>query len=381
MSLMKGISRRQLLRLAAGVPLSGLAACSLGTAGRVSGNAFRVTLSGQALMEHSLCEDPYEGFDQVIMELQTGRFVFTDLEVAIRTPDSGEPTREPLFLHGAEPAVLGCLRRMGFNLLALSNNHAWDFGTAGILATRSEVIRAGFTCAGSGADIVEATAAGITLDRPRAALVAAATGKIRDGAAAGGTTAGINEIRMHSAGQLDTADVARNLAAITKARELADVVIAYLHNHHWGEGMTVTQPWAREYAYKCVDAGADIFVSHGAPLLHGIEIYRGKVLLHGLGSLVFHSRTGVGHYPAEVWESAIVHCDFDAGRLSGVQVVPVMLNETGDDPDRHLQTRGRPRLASGLPADRILTRLAGLSHDFGVALNINGSRALVENLP
>lgn len=374
---MSGISRRRLLQLAAGLPLSGLVAFTREGRAGGSGSTFRVTLSGQALMKHSLCDDPYDGLNDLMQELQKGQVVFTDLEVAILTADSGEPTRDTIFLHGAEPEVLGCLRQMGFNLLALSNNHAWDFGTAGVLATRAEVMRAGFAFAGSGTDIVGATAAGLSGTTPQVALVAAATGKIREGAAAGIGTAGINEIRMQTPGQLDTADVDRNLAAISAARKEAACVIAYLHNHQWGEDMTVTQPWARAYARKCVDAGADVFVSHGAPLLHGIEIYREKVLLHGLGSLVFQSRTEVGHYPKEVWESAIVHCDFKAGRLVRVQVVPVVLNETGDDPERHLQTRGRPRLATGPRAAKILERLASLSEPFDASLSIEGDKALI----
>jgi len=313
-----------------------------------------------------------------VLELQKGQVVFTDLEVAIRTADSGEPTRDKLFLHGAGPEVLDCLRQMGFNLLALANNHAWDFGTAGVLATRSEVIRAGFACAGSGTDIAQASRAGLTATRPRVALVAAATGKIREGAAAGINTAGINEIRMPSPGHLDTDDVSRSLAAISAAGRAADYVIACLHNHQWGDDMRVTRPWAREFAQKCIDAGADVFVSHGAPLLHGIEIYRGKVLLHGLGSLVFQSRTEIGHYPAEVWQSAIVHCDFTDGALRDVQIVPVSLNETGDDPDRHLLTRGRPRLATGAPAAQILERLSSLSEVFGAALHVSGDRAQIK---
>jgi poly-gamma-glutamate synthesis protein (capsule biosynthesis protein) len=367
---MTGISRRRLLQLAAGLPLSGLFASLREGRAEDSEQSFRITLSGQALMAHPLCDDPYDGLPELMRELQKGQVVFTDLEVAIRTADSGEPTRDTIFLHGAEPVVLGCLRQMGFSLLALSNNHAWDFGTAGVLATRAEVMRAGFACAGSGVDIAEASNAGLSDTRPPVALVAAATGKIREGAAAGAGTAGINEIRMQTPGRLNNADVSRNLEAISAARKQAAYVIAYLHNHQWGEDMTVTQAWAREYARNCVDAGADIFVSHGAPLLHGIEIYRDKVLLHGLGSLVFQSKTEIGHYPKEVWESAIVHCDFDAGQLVCVQVVPVVLNETGDDPCRHLLTRGRPRLAAGPQAAAILERLANLSKPLGASLKI-----------
>jgi poly-gamma-glutamate capsule biosynthesis protein CapA/YwtB (metallophosphatase superfamily) len=273
-------------------------------------------------------------------------------------------------LHGRFPEGL-------VNLLALSNNHDWDFGTAGVLATRAEVIRAGFAFAGSGADIVETSTAGLSGITPKVALVAAATGKIREGTAAGIGTTGVNEIRMQTPWQLEKADVDRNLAAINAARKEAAHVIAYLHNHQWGEDMTITQPWARSYARKCVDAGAVLFCQPWGPLLHGIEIYREKVLFHGLGSLVLQSRTEVGYYPKEVWESAIMHCDFKAGRLVRVQVVPVVLNETGDDPSRDLQTRGWPRLATGPQAEIILERLANMSKSFGASLSIEGSKALV----
>ena len=377
---MTGLSRRRFLQLAAGLPLPGIVACTSPRPFEEPSGLFRVTLSGQMLMAHSLCASPYLGLTELMAELRKGQVVFTDLEVPIHTPASGKPTREGMFLHGTGPEALDCIRRMGFNLLALSNNHAWDYGTAGVLATRAEVIRAGFACAGSGRNLAEASAAGLTNTRPRVALVSAASGKIREGAAAGTKTAGINEIKMTSPGQLDINDVARNLAAISEARKNAAIVIAYLHNHHWGEDMAVTKAWAREYAHKCVDAGADIFVSHGAPLLHGIEMYRGRLLLHGLGSLVFHSRTDPGHYPPEVWETVIVHCDFTGSRLSGVQLVPVVLNEIGDDPVHHLQTRGRPKLATGADALRILQRLSSKSAAFGVTLDIDGSSAMVNGL-
>jgi poly-gamma-glutamate capsule biosynthesis protein CapA/YwtB (metallophosphatase superfamily) len=266
---------------------------------------------------------------------------------------------------------------MGFNLLALGNNHAWDLGTAGVMATRAAVAAAGFGFAGTGADLAEASAPGVSPGVPRVALVSMATGKIREGAAATTTRAGVNELRMRGA-DLDEGDVERNLAAIARARGEAGYVIACLHNHQWGEDMATTKPWARRFARRCVDAGADVYASHGAPLLHGIESHRGKPLLHGLGSLVFHTRTEAGRYPPEAWESAIVHCDFEGPRLSRVSIVPVVLNETGDDPARPLQTRGRPRIAGPVERARILERLARLSGTLGTVLRYDESAARVE---
>ena len=370
--------RRRLLRGgAAALMLGGLAGCGTTLTGDRRSHRTRITLAGQALMTHPLCGDRYEGLDAVISELRRGQVAFTDLEIAIRTPASGVPTREGGFLHTASSDVLDCLRAMGFNLLALSNNHAWDLGTEGVLATRAAVAAAGFGFAGTGEDLAAASEPGFVEAGATVGLVAMATGKIRDGASATPARAGVNELRFAD-GRLDEEDVARNLAAIAAASDRAEYVIAYLHNHQWGEDMAVTKPWARDFARRCVDAGAQLFASHGAPLLHGIELYRGRPLLHGLGSLVFHSRTAPGHYPPEVWESAIVHCDFEDGLLRALEVVPVVLNELGDDPARHLETRGRPRIASGDDRRRVLGRLAGLSSALGAELRVDGATAVLD---
>ena len=68
--------------------------------------------------------------------------------------------------------------------------------------------------------------------------------------------------------------------------------------------------WKRKLAHKCIDAGANIYVGHGDPRLQGIEIYKGCVILYCLGSLFFQTKTEVGFYGREVWESVIVqvHC-------------------------------------------------------------------------
>lgn len=361
------------------LPLLGATGCARGVR---DDKGLRITLAGQALMTYPLCAEPYDGFDEVAAELGRSDVVFTDLEVAIRTSQSGAPTRDTIFLHAASPHVLSCLRQMGFNALALSNNHAWDFGTDGVLATRAAVTSAGFAAAGTGTNLDSATAAAfIECAGRRVALVAMATEKIRDGAAATASRAGVNELRLVD-GTPDTADAERNLGSIRTARRNADLVIAYHHNHDWGADMRVTRPWAKAWAARCVQAGADIYASHGAPLLHGIGFHEGSVLFYGLGSLVFHSKTRIGHYPAEVWESAIVHCTFEAGRTPSLEIVPIVLNERGDDATRQNETRGRPRIAKGSDARRILQRLRSLSAALGNdALVIEDGRAYCRSQP
>ncbi|MDH5619943.1 MAG: CapA family protein, partial [Gammaproteobacteria bacterium] len=121
-------SRRRFLKTIGLLPLFSVPGCAKRVRG---GGGLRITLSGQALMSYPLCEEPYAGMDEIVAELRKGDVVFTDLEVAIKTDQSGTPTRDTIFLHTAPPTTLDCLRTMGFTALALSNNHAWDLGTDG----------------------------------------------------------------------------------------------------------------------------------------------------------------------------------------------------------------------------------------------------------
>jgi hypothetical protein len=50
------------------------------------------------------------------------------------------------------------------------------------------------------------------------------------------------------------------------------------------------------------------------------------------------------------------------------------LNDKGDEPERHLETRGRPRIARGADATRILERFRSLSKDFGTTLELRDDR-------
>lgn len=358
----------------------GMAAAPLLLLGSARASTLRthtVTLTGQALVAHDLCSPGYPGLADVIAQVARADVAMTDLETAIRTSASGPPTRTGQFLHAGGTAELRCLRSFGFDMLALANNHAGDFGRPGILATRQAAREAGFVTAGSGPDLVEASRAARMVAGGQAfALVSMATGKIRAGAAATASEPGINELRLAKAGAPAHADVERILASIHAASGSARVV-ACLHNHDWGDDMSVTRPWTRTFAKQCIDAGASAFFGHGAPLLHGIEVYRGAPILYCLGSLIFHSRTAPGYYPAEVWESAIAHLHYRNDRLHQIELVPVALNEIGDDVTRQNETRGRPRIATGAAAQRILARLQGRSAAFGTTLRIAGERGWI----
>jgi len=158
-------------------------------------STLRLFVLGQALLQHDLRAEPWPCFAALAATFAPADLCFTDLETAIRSPSAEPPKREGVFLHAAAPPVLDCLKDLSISLLATANNHIWDLGTGGITGTLDELDARGFTHAGAGSNLAEA---GAPAYRPTAngivALVAAASGAIREGAAATATRAGVNEL-------------------------------------------------------------------------------------------------------------------------------------------------------------------------------------------
>lgn len=326
----------------------------------------RLALLGQALIEHALPEDQWPGRRAVARELAKADLGFTNLETVVRGPRAGAPTREALTLHTAQPAVLDALKAMNIRLLATANNHAFDLGSGGILDTVDAIERAGLISAGSGGDLARAAAPAYARTAGGAvALVAFATGKVREGGAATSKRPGVNELRRDAAGQPVEEDATRVLSAIAEARRRAEVVIAYQHNHDWEPNQADVPAWQRAFARRCVDAGASVFVGHGVPLLQGVEIHHGAPLFYGLGNFVFQTEKPPGAYPPGAWEGVIVQGVFQAGRCRSFAMSPIILNETGLGGAEDMATRGMPALASTDRSRAILQRVLDQSKAFG----------------
>jgi hypothetical protein len=137
-----------------------------------------------------------------------------------------------------------------------------------------------------------------------------------------------------------------------------------------------------------VDAGADVIVMHGAPLLHGVEIYKGRPIFYDLGNFIFQlpPKATVLDEPI-VWESVVAYVEFQGRNLQSIKFRPIALNKIGqgqaDTHDAHtvnlfLQTRGLPRPATGEQAHYILARLADLSRPFGTTVVVRDDSAEIK---
>ncbi|HXP04929.1 MAG TPA: CapA family protein [Stellaceae bacterium] len=355
------LSRRRVIAAALGVAL-------MPRPGR-SEAGLQLTVMGQALIQHDLRQHPWPDFAALAALFGRADLCFTDLETAIRSARAEAPTRQDVFLHAADPVVLDCLKDWHIGLVATANNHAYDLGTGGILGALGELDKRGIAHAGTGVELAAAAApCSCRTGNGTIALVAAASGAIRDGGAATAARAGVNELRVDAAAAtINGDDVARMLTAIRDAAAHAELVIAYHHNHVLTDKGHSVPRWQQDFAHHCLDAGATLFVSHGAPWLLGIELYRRRPIFYDLGSLVFQTATEGGAYDSSAWQSVIAECRFAGGALTEMTLTPVQLNEQGVEGD--LTTRGRPSLAQGDEAAAIIDRLAALSAPFGTTID------------
>ena len=358
-------SRRQLLGASVSVAFLPV----LTGAGR---RPLRISLLGQSLIKTDLRRLGWQGLGEFHRLLKGRDAVFTDLETVIAGPLAGKSTRpaNSEVLHVGEPAVIDCLQAIGVNIVATSNNHAWDLDTGGILSTIEALQARKLAFAGTGRDLAAASAPAMLRGRANVALVAAAAGAIREGGAATGAKAGVNELRRAADGALVEGDRERYLAAIRLAKNSGATVIAYLHNHYWEARKSDTPDWQRDLARRAIDAGAATFVAHGVPELQGIEYYRGAPLFHGLSSFIFQSEKADGAYGPEAWQSAIAELDVVDGRVADAQIVPVQLDATGIEYGGR-RVRGTPGLATGSSYRDIAERLERLSAVLGPSVHFS----------
>jgi poly-gamma-glutamate capsule biosynthesis protein CapA/YwtB (metallophosphatase superfamily) len=386
--------------------------CAISAAVRAQSTAITITLAGQSMIRSDIRATAPAAVP-VIQGLLKGDVIFTNLESTVA--EKGETIQEGRgFL--TPPEALDALTTFGFNLLALSGNHAFDLNATGIRNTLRETDSRKIVHAGTGNNVAEA-AAPAYLHTPKGtiALIASASGLIAPGGSATADQPGVNELRVEAGDKENEAtddlpgapantpnpeDARRILQSIREARQHADLVIVYQHNHVFAnrsfstiftEGLQerlAPNDWLKKWTHAEIDAGADIVVMHGAPLLHGVEIYHGRPIFYDLGNFIYNVPPVLTyiHEPMS-WESAVAYVQFEGKNLKSISFRPIVMNIIGEgQPDVHseytnnefLDTRGLPSPATGARAGYILQRLADASKPFGTTVEIKGETAEIK---
>ena len=375
--------------------------------------AISITLAGQSMIRSDIRATAPAAVAS-ITSLLRGDVIFTNLEGTIG--EKGESATEGRgFL--APPEALDALKSFGFNLLALSDNHAFDLKAVGIQNTIREANDRKLIHAGTGNNVSEAAMPGyLHTSGATIALISSASGLIAPDARATAEHAGVNELRIQSGDKENEAtadfpsgasantpnpeDAQRILQSIRLAHQHSDLVIVYQHNHVFGnysfstifnEGMQERlrpNEWLVRWTHAEIDAGADIIVMHGAPLLHGVEIYKGKPIFYDLGNFIYNVPPTLTYISEPMaWESMVASVQFQGRKLQSISLRPVVLNYLGQgQPDvqngrtnnEFLATRGLPSPATGAKAGYILQRVADASKPFGTVIVVKGDTADID---
>lgn len=192
------------------------------------------------------------------------------------------------------------------------------------------------------------------------------------------------------------------LKAVSDARRSADMVVFAIHAHESDSGIDDDNPKPADFLprlfHDAVDAGADVVVGGGPHTNRGVEIYKGKPIFYGMGLFTMTGKAyfsqeaqieipadtptagssdpklgaPIGH-PREWLESMVALSDFENGRLMRVRIYPLTLKADADP-----AKRGRPIIAQGGEAVRLLKLLQRDSQQFGTRIDIVNGVGLIE---
>ena len=210
-------------------------------------------------------------------------------------------------------------------------------------------------------------------------------------------------------------DLQDNLRWIREARRQADWLIASVHCHEFGGASLLTAgsraeleetaEFVTRFAHQAIDEGADVFVGHGSHFPMGIEIYQEKPIFYSVGNFIFQNET-VGFFPADAyerfdldlhatpsdfldartaggkkghpsdpayWENMLAVCEFNGGKLKEIRIHPIDQGFGRSRPQR-----GRPVLAEGEVAERVIDRVTRLSERYGTKISRRGDMGVIE---
>jgi len=286
-------------------------------------------------------------FAATAAELRKGDIAVGNLEAPIAL--GGTEFMFKKFRFRADPQCAPALKRAGFSVLTLANNHIMDFGEPALLETIHNLDTNGILSAGAGKTLTAARQK--TVLQVKGAKVAflaySVTLPAEFFAAAdhSGTAPGYPLYYKED---------------IAQAKASANYVIV---SFHWGlEGSSMPHLSQVATAHSAIDAGADVVLGHHPHVLQGIERYKKGIIFYSLGNFVFGSLSPSAN------RSIIARITLDDG-IKAVELVPLnVLNS---------EVRFQPKPLKGKRRKAVIEHLNLISREMGTLIVGDGSRYLV----
>ncbi|MDH3239895.1 MAG: CapA family protein [Alphaproteobacteria bacterium] len=117
---------------------------------------FSLTVAGDCMLTQKISMHEEPGFKELVDVMRRADATFVNLETCVRNWDEGTPTITSGTPMTTAPQLLDELKWLGVDIVACANNHAFDYGEGGILATIRHLDDAGVPHAGTGRNLAEA---------------------------------------------------------------------------------------------------------------------------------------------------------------------------------------------------------------------------------
>lgn len=227
------------------------------------------------------------------------------------------------------PDSLEGLVMAGIDAVSMANNHAFysaaNYGPPAYYDTVGFLEQAGIAHFGAGSDLAEARAPyvaevngrtiafygvdGVTANRDYPGSWAAADGN-----------GGYIDVGATDSGPGTNPVVLDNIVADVEAMAAQyDIVLPFFHmgeQYIWS-----TRPWCIEVAHACIDAGATGVLSSHPHTIQGMELYRGRPIIYGLGNFVYDQMFSVDTSTGTFVDFTIRGSTFVGMRVHGIQII------------------------------------------------------------
>ncbi len=327
--LTNGLKARKRLKSAL-VAVALLTAVTLFLPTRCKAQSISLTAVGDVMMGRGVEEKclkygwdyPFQNIGPI---LHASDIAFGNLECVVSS--QGERMSRAITLR-ANPACLPALKRAGFTLMSVANNHAMDYGRAAFADTLH----------GLKGQSIQPVGGGETYD-----AAAAGTVMVKNGIRVGivGFSAFPNVAGPYAPLEPSIAILSdeRLVQSVRDLKKRSDVVIV---SCHWGiEGYTHHAPMQERLAHLAIDSGADLVLGHHPHVAQEIEKYHNGVIVYSLGNCVFDSRSRGGN------AGLLFRCTITAHGVTAYGAKPLSIKDCRPTPAvAKVASNGQPASAS-----------------------------------
>ena len=218
--------------------------------------------------------------------------------------------RTAAYLASAKSAEM--YKQLGVDLAAVANSHVSDYGADVIAQTLKTLDTNEVSHTGAGSNLSEAAKPACFIAGGRKIAFLSASDTLRAGKAASGSGAGVLSLRS---------DLDAVKTAVKTAKAENDFVFVYIHagidaNAVWFDSDQIA--WSK----ALIDAGADGVIGARSTRLQGMEFYKGKLIVYGLGNFLYDEKTReTGIYKITIAEDgtlshAFLPCSQSGGKVA-----------------------------------------------------------------